>query len=250
MFQIAARQNSLKLRSDVQANRLLAVLPQDALERLLPDMDRVELIAGDVLGNLHGDLEYAYFPGNIILTVLVPVGDRSFTKVAFIGREGMVGIPALMGNAMPHRNTMALNAGEAFKIPIAALKAEFDRNGAVMRLLLRFAQSLITQMAQTAVCNRHHQVDQQLCCWLLDCMDRLPEGNSLPVTQKLIAGIFGVRREGISEAAGRLLELGLINYRRGHISMLDRPGLLANACECYQVVKRETDRLLPDRPAT
>lgn len=250
MPQTAVRQSPLKLRSDVQANRLLAVLPQDALERLLPSMERVRFLAGDVLANLHGDAKYAYFPADIILTVLVPVGDHSFTKVAFIGREGMVGIPTLMGNAMPLRHTMVLNAGEAFKIPMAVLKAEFDRNGAVMRLLLRFAQTLITQMAQTGVCNRHHHVDQQLCAWLLACKDRLPEGNTLPVLQSQVADMLGLRREGISRAAGELRQSGLINFSRGRISILDRPGLLLRACECYEVVKRETDRLLPDRLAT
>lgn len=250
MSQTTVCQSPLRLRSDVQANRLLSVLPQDALERLLPDMQRVELIAGHVVGSLHDDVEYAYFPANIILTVLVPVGDNSFTKVAFIGREGMVGIPSLMGNAMPLRHTMVLNAGIAFKISIATLKAEFDRNGAVMRLLLRFAQTLITQMAQTAVCNRHHRVDQQLCAWLLACKDRLPEGNTLPVLQSQVADMLGVRRESISDAAGELRQSGLINFSRGRISILDRPGLLLRACECYEVVKRETDRLLPDRPAT
>ena len=237
-------------RSAVQANRLLAVMPHDALERLLPDIERVKLVAGDVLNDVDGGLKHAYFPANMIVSVLVLTAGQETIKVAVIGREGMTGIPALMGNGSPHSRLVVLNTGDAFKVPAAALKIEFDRNEAVMRLLLRFAQTLITQMAQNAVCSRHHHIAPQLCTWLLSCMDRLPQDNSLRVTQEMVAGMLGVRREGISSAAGTLRQLGLIDFSRGRISMLDRPGLLANACECYQVIKRETDRLLPDRPAT
>ncbi len=245
-----ARPHPLLTRTAVQANRLLAVMPDDALERLLPDIERVRMVAGDVLNDVNGGLEHAYFPIDVIVSVLVLTAGQETLKVALIGREGMTGIPALMGNGSPHRRLLVLNDGDAFKIPAAVLKTEFDRNGAAMRLILRFAQTLITQMAQNAVCSRHHHVEPQLCTWLLSCMDRLPQDNSLRVTQKMVAGMLGVRREGISGAAGTLRQLGLIDFSRGRISMLDRPGLLANACECYQVIKRETDRLLPDRPAT
>lgn len=240
----------LLTRTAVQANRLLAVMPKDALERLLPDIERVTLVAGDRLDDVVGGLVHAYFPADMIVTVLVPTVGHQTTKVAVIGREGMVGVPAFMGNGSPYRRLVVLNTGDAFKIPATALKIEFDRHEAVMRLLLRFAQTLITQMAQNAVCNRHHHVAPQLCTWLLSCMDRLPQDHSLRVTQEMVADMLGVRREGINDAACTLRQLGLIDFSRGRISMLDRPGLLANACECYQVVKRETDRLLPDRLAT
>ena len=247
MQDIAARQLALLKRS-IQANRLLAAMPKDVLERLLPDIEPVKLVAGDVLDYVDGGLKYAYFPADMIVTVLVLHGDNHSTKVALIGREGMVGIPAFMGNGSPHRHFVVLNTGDAYKIPAAALKTEFDRNGVAMRLLLRFAQTLITQMAQNAVCNRYHVVEQQLCSWLLTCMDRMPNDNTLPVTQELVAGMLGVRREGVSEAVGALRRLGLIASSRGHIRILDRAGLLARACECYLVVKRETDRLLPPWP--
>ena len=248
MQDIAARQLAL-FKHSIRANRLLAVMPKDALERLLPDIETVMLMAGDRL-DVDGGFKCAYFPADMIVTVLVPSGDHTTTKVAVIGREGMVGMPVFMGNESPHRHLVVLNTGNAFKIPSAALKTEFDRNGAVMHLLLRFTQSLLTQMAQNAVCNRHHLVGQQLSAWLLTCMDRMPEGNSLRVTQEVVAGLLGVRREAINDAASTLQQLGLIAIRRGHIRVLDRPGLMANACECYLAVKRETDRLLPDRPAT
>lgn len=237
-------------RAAVRANRLLAVLPLDALDRLLQDAEKVWLVSGDVLYSAERALTHAYFPVDIIVTLLLESGGRPTTKVAMVGREGVVGVSAFMGGAPPPGRAVVLNSGNAFKIPAAALKAEFDRNGVAMRLLLRFTQSMVTQMAQSAVCNRHHQIEPQLCSWLLASMDRLPNGNTLPVTQETVASMLGVRREGIGLAAGALRQLGLIDFRRGRINVLDRPGLLARACECYGVVKRETDRLLPDRPAT
>ena len=249
MQDTAARQLAL-LKHSIRANGLLAAMPKDALERLLPDIETVTLVAGDRLDSIEGGLKHAYFPADMIVIVLVPSGEHTTTKVAVIGREGMIGIPAFMGNGAPHRHLVVLNTGQAFKIPIAAMKAEFDRNGAVMRLILRFAQTMLTQMAQNAVCNRYHLISQQLSAWLLTCMDRMPERNSLRVTQETVAGMLGVRREAINDAANTLRQLGLIAFRRGHIRMLDRPGLMANACECYLVVKRETDRLLPDQPAS
>ena len=250
MPNIDARPHPLLQRAELRANGLLAVMPQDALGRLLPSIEKVRLVAGEVLDDVGSGSENAYFPADMIVTVMVPVDGYKTTKVAVIGREGMIGVPYFMGNGMPLRRLMVLNNGDAFKISAAALRTEFDRNGPVMRLLLRFAQTLITQMAQTAVCNRHHMVDRQLCTWLLACMDRLPQGSSLQVTHETIAGMLGVRRECIAESANKLRESGLISYSRGQVSVLDRAGLQSKACECYQVVKREIDRLLPDRPAT
>ena len=236
MQDTAARQLAL-LKHATRANRMLAVMPKDALERLLPDIEQVKLVAGDVLSNVEGGLQHAYFPIDVIVTVLVLTAGRETMKVAVIGREGMTGVPILMGNASPHRSLVVLNNGDAFKIPIAALKIEFDRNGAVMRLILRFAQTLITQMAQNAVCSRHHLVEQQLCTWLLTCMDHMPTGNTLPVTQEIVAGLLGVRREGVTIAALKLQRAGLIHYRRGHMSIVDRAGIERQSCECYGIVK-------------
>ena len=249
MLDTATGPPALLSRSSVQANGLLAAMPKDALERLLPDMERVKLVAGVVLADFDRNVNHAYFPVDVIVTVLVHTEHQETMKVAVIGHEGMTGVPSLLGNPSPHRRLVVLNNGEAFRIPAAVIKVEFDRNGAAMRLILRFAQTLITQMAQNAVCSRHHRVEQQLCALLLTCMDRMPKGNTLPVTQEIVAGMLGVRREGISDAASNLRHLGLIDFSRGKIHLLDRPGLLLRACECYAVVKRETDRLLPDRPA-
>lgn len=250
MHTLTTGSHALLPRSAVQANRLLAVMPHDALDRLLQDAEKVKMVAGDVLYSADNPLTHAYFPVDVIVTMLLESSGRPMTKVAMVGREGVVGVSAFMGGAPPLGRAVVLNDGSAFKIPAAALKAEFDLNGAAMRLLLRFTQSLVTQMAQSVVCYRHHQIEPQLCSWLLASIDRLPKGNTLPVTQEMVAGLLGVRREGISQAAGMLRKSGLINFRRGQIKVLDRLGLLARACECYAVVKRETDRLLPDRPAT
>lgn len=247
MQDIAARQLALLKRS-IQANRLLAAMPKDVLERLLPHIEKVSLAAGDVLYEPGVEVNHLYFPANTIVTLLLQLNTGTSTKVAVIGNEGVVGISVFMGSVTSLGRAVVLNTGDAFKIPADVLKTEFDRNGAAMRLLLCFTQSVATQMAQTAVCNRHHLVEQQLCSWLLSCLDRMPRGNALPVTQELVAGMLGVRREGVSEAAGTLRQLGLITSSRGHIRVLDRAGLQARACECYLVVKRETDRLLPRWP--
>ncbi|MDP3172618.1 MAG: Crp/Fnr family transcriptional regulator [Polaromonas sp.] len=239
---------SLVSRTAMQANRLLAVMPDEALHRLLPDMEMTTLRAGDVLYDQGTELTHLYFPLDNIVTLLLQLEKRGATKVAVVGHEGAVGVSAFMGGVPPPGRAVVLSPGHAFKIPAATIKAEFDRMGPVMRLLLRYTQSLVTQMAQTAVCNRHHVVEQQLCSWLLACSDRL-NGGELAVTQEVIAGMLGVRREGVTEAAGALRTLGLIAYSRGHIRVLDHAGVLARACECYLVVKRETERLLPDRPA-
>ncbi len=239
----------LPLRTELQANRLLAVMPPDALERLLPHMQKVRLIAGEVLYEASAEVTHAYFPVEAIIAFLLRTTSGSTTQVSIAGNDSLAGITAFMGGTA-QRSALVLSTGDAFKISASALKAEFDRNGAVMRLLLRFTQVVVTQMAQAAVCNRHHQLEQQLCGWLLACMDRLPHGNSLRVTHETMAGMLGVRREGVTEATGKLRQLGLIECGRGEIKLIGRGGLQARACECYQVVKRETDRLLPDRPAT
>lgn len=240
--------HSLLHHTAVQANRLLAVMPSDALERLLPDMEKVRLIAGEMLYESGAEIKYAYFPVGAIVVFLLHIRSGPTTQFAVAGHEGLVGLPISMGDPA-HRSALVLSTGDAFKISATALKTEFDRNGAVQRLLLRFTQAMITQMAQTAGCNRHHQLEQQLCSWLLACMDCLPSGNSLQVTHETVARMLGVRREGVTEATGTLSRLSLIGGSRGKISILDRGGLQARACECYQVVRRETDRLLPNRPA-
>ena len=249
MTALAARPLKSLQHPAVQANRLLAALPKDVLERLLPHIEKVTLFAGDTLYNAGGDVDHLYFPSSTVVILLLQLGDGAATKVAVIGREGVVGISVFMGGATALGRAVVLNTGDAFKISAAVLKTEFDRNGAAMRLLLRFTQVVVTQMAQTALCNRHHLIEQQLCTWLLTCMDRLPQGSALPVTHETMAGMLGVRREGITDAATTLRELGLIANSRGQVRILDRTGLQARACECYQVVKRETDRLLPDRQA-
>lgn len=239
---------SLVPRAALQANRLLGVMPDEAIRRLLPDLALISLNAGDVLYDQDTELTHLYFPLDTIVTLLLKLEKGNATKVAVVGYEGVVGVSAFMGGAPPPGCAVVLSSGHALKIPAATITAEFDRMGPVMRLLLRYTQSLVTQMAQTAVCNRHHVVEQQLCAWLLACSDRL-KGRELAVTQEVMAGMLGVRREGVTEAAGALRALGLIAYSRGHINVLDHAGVLARACECYLVVKRETDRLLPDRQA-
>ena len=249
MQDILVSPHRLQHRSEVQANGLLAVMPTDTLQRLLPDMEKVRLVGGEVLYDAGAELRHAYFPIDAIVALLLHTGQGSTTQVAAIGHEGLAGVSVFLGG-IAHSSAKVLNTGYAFKIPAATLKAEFDRNGATMRLLLRFTQAVVTQMAQTSVCNRHHQLEHQLCSWLLVCMDRLPYGRSLKVTQETVAGMLGVRREGVTEATGKLRQLGLIGGSRGEIRLLSRGGLQARACECYQVVKNETRRLLPDRPAT
>jgi len=204
---------------------------------------------GEVLYESGGELHYVYFPTNCIVSKLYVMENGASAEIAVVGNEGIVGIALFMGGGtMPHRSVVQ-SAGCAYRMRGQLLKQEFDRSGGRRRgtlqhLLLRYTQALITQMSQTAVCNRHHSVDQQLCRWLLLSLDRLPT-NELTMTQELIANMLGVRREGVTEAAGRLQQAGLISYCRGHITVLDRPGLEARVCECYQVVKTEFDRLLP-----
>src|ERR1700687_2966107 len=225
-------------------NHLLAALPTSDYERLASHLELVPMTLGDVLYESGSRLRYVYFPTTCILSLLYVMEDGSSAEIAIVGNEGILGISLFMGGETTPSRAVVQSAGHAFRLKAALLKNEFGRFGPTMQLLLRYTQALITQMAQTAVCNRHHSVDQQLCRWLLLSLDRLAS-NELSMTQELIANMLGVRREGVTEAAGKLKDAGLIRYQRGRITVLDRPRLEARACECYQVVKTEFDRLLP-----
>ncbi|TVR90858.1 MAG: Crp/Fnr family transcriptional regulator [Spirochaetaceae bacterium] len=226
-------------------NRLLAVLKRPEYERIAEYLELVPLPLGEVLYESGGQLDWVYFPTDSIVSLLYVMEDGASAEIAVVGKEGIVGIALFMGGqTMPNR-AVVQSAGHAYRLKGSILNAEFARSGAVQHLLLRYTLALLTQMAQTAVCNRHHSVDQQLCRWLLLSLDRLPS-NELSMTQELIANMLGVRREGVTEAAGKLQKAGLINYQRGHITVLDRPGLEARVCECYEVVRTEFARLLPD----
>jgi len=225
-------------------NNLLAALPQVESERLYPKLELVPLLLGEVLYESGDRLQHVYFPVLSIVSLLYVMADGASAEIAVVGNEGLIGIALLMGGeTMPNR-AVVQSAGHAYRLTGQMLKEEFNRAGELQHLLLRYTQALLTQMSQTAVCNRHHSVDQQLCRWLLLSLDRLPS-NELNMTQELIANMLGVRREGVTEAAGKLQDAGLIHYSRGRIRVIDRPGLEARACECYQVVKTEFDRLLP-----
>lgn len=233
---------------DYQKNHLLNAIPTPEMERLLPYMDRVELPLGQVLYESGRTMTHAYFPTTAIVSLLYVLESGSSAEIAIVGFEGVVGISLFMGgNSTPSR-AVVQSAGWGYRLRASALKEEFNASAPVMHLMLRYTQALITQMAQTAVCNRHHSLDQQLCRWLLLSLDRL-SGNDLVMTQELIANMLGVRREGVTEAALKLQAAGLIRYSRGHITALNRAGLEERTCECYAVVKKEYDRLLPDRLA-
>jgi CRP-like cAMP-binding protein len=228
-------------------NKLLAVLPADVFDRISSRLELIELPLGTVLYESGGHLHYVYFPTTAIVSLLYVLENGSSAEIAVVGNEGILGISLFMGGETTPSRAVVQSAGYGYRLEGSRLKSEFARGGAVMHLLLRYTQALITQMTQTAVCNRHHSVDQQLCRWLLLSLDRL-ESNSLTMTQELIANMLGVRREGVTEAAGKLQRAGLIKYSRGRIEVLDRPGLEKAVCECYQVVKIEFDRLLSDLP--
>ena len=230
-------------------NQLLANLPAEILARLLPDLERVDMPLGKVIYESGVELKHVYLPvSGCIVSMLYVMEDGASAEIAVVGDEGLVGIALFMGGGTTPSRAVVQSAGVAFRLPARALKAEFERHGALQVLLLRFTQALITQMSQTAVCNRHHAIEQQLCRWLLLSLDRLPS-NELTMTQELIANMLGVRREGVTEAARKLQADALIHYSRGRISVLDRPGLEKRVCECYAVVKKEYDRLLPTAPA-
>jgi len=227
---------------------LLAALPDAERQRWLPQLERVEMPLGRVLYESGGSLSHVYFPTTAIVSLLYVMENGASAEIAVVGNEGIVGISLFMGGESTSSRAVVQSAGLGFRLDAQTMKDEFDRAGSVLHLLLRYTQALITQMAQTAVCNRHHSLDQQLCRWLLLSLDRL-QGNELVMTQELIANMLGVRREGVTEGALKLQQAGLIRYARGHISVLDRPGLEKRSCECYSVVKREYDRLLPEKPA-
>jgi len=226
-------------------NHLLDALPTSDYERLAPHLELILMKLGDVLYESGDQLRYVYFPTTCIVSLLYLMKDGASAEIAVVGNEGILGISVFMGGNTTPSRAIVQAAGYAYRLKADLLKNEFERYGPTMHLLLRYAQALITQMAQTAVCNRHHSVDQQLCRWLLLCLDRL-SSNEISMTQELIANMLGVRREGVTEAAGHLQKAGLIDYHRGRITVLDRSGLEARSCECYAVVKKEFDRLLPD----
>jgi CRP-like cAMP-binding protein len=227
-------------------NRLLAVLPDLERERVYPQLELAPMPLGSVLYESGSHLDHVYFPAtSTIVSLLYVMADGASAEIAVVGNEGMVGVALFMGGETTPSRAVVQSAGFAYRLSGLLLKEEFHRAGVMQQLLLRYTQALLTQMAQTAVCNRHHSLDQQLCRWLLLSLDRLPS-NELTMTQELIANMLGVRREGVTEAAGKLQAAGVIRYSRGRITVLDRPALEAHVCECYQVVKKEFDRLLPD----
>jgi CRP-like cAMP-binding protein len=230
-------------------NDLLAALPAADYERLLPDLELAPLPLGMAVYESGARLDYVYFPVDCIVSLLYVMKDGASAEIAVVGHEGLVGIALFMGGESTPSRAVVQSAGAAYRLRSKILKREFDQNAPLQHLLLRYTQALITQMSQTAVCNRHHSVEQQLCRWLLLSLDRLPS-NELTMTQELIANMLGVRREGVTEAAGHLQTSGLIHYHRGHIKVLDRSKLEGRVCECYAVVKREEDRLLPHTLAT
>jgi CRP-like cAMP-binding protein len=232
-------------RHDPRENYLLRALPPTESERLFPQLELIAMPLGKVLYESGSQLRHVYFPTTSIVSLLYVMADGASAEIAVVGNEGMVGVALFMGGETTPSRALVQSAGYAYRLKGQFLKEEFHRASALQHLLLRYTQALLTQMAQTAVCNRHHSVDQQLCRWLLLSLDRL-SSDKLTMTQELIANMLGVRREGVTEAAGKLQEAGLIKYSRGQITVLDRPLLEKRACECYQVVKEEFDRLLPD----
>ena len=230
--------------SSPKTNHLLESLPDTEWLRWKPVLEHVELPLGRVLYESGSQLSHVYFPTTAIVSLLYVMENGASAEIAVVGNEGIVGVSLFMGGETTPSRAVVQSAGQGFRLSAERLKAEFNLAGPVLHLLLRYTQALLTQMAQTAVCNRHHSLDQQLCRWLLLSLDRL-QGNELVMTQELIANMVGVRREGVTEGALKLQRAGLIRYSRGHITVLDRPGLEKRSCECYAVVKKEYDRLLP-----
>ncbi len=228
---------------DPRGNQLLAALPAAEWERWVAQLEFTELAMGDVLYESGCTLSHVTFPTTAIVSLLYVMENGASAEIALVGNEGVVGISLFMGGESTSSRAVVLSAGQGYRLAAERIKEEFNR-APVLHLLLRYTQALITQMAQTAVCNRHHSLDQQVCRWLLLSLDRL-SGNEIVMTQELISNMLGVRREGVTESATKLQKAGLIRYSRGHITVLDRPGLERRACECYAVVKREYDRLLP-----
>ncbi len=234
---------------DSRTNHLLAALPPDEWARWEPQLEWIDMPLGRVLYESGSRQSHVYFPTTAIVSLLYVMESGASAEIAVVGNEGVVGISLFMGGETTPSRAVVQSAGEGYRLKGQAIKDEFGRSGPVIHLLLRYTQALITQMSQTAVCNRHHSLDQQLCRWLLLSIDRL-RGNELVMTQELISNMLGVRREGVTEAALRLQKAGMIRYARGHITVLDREGLEKRTCECYEVVKREYARLLPSQVAT
>jgi CRP-like cAMP-binding protein len=232
---------------NLKQNHLLASLSADELERLSLHLELVPMPLGQALYESGGYLQHVYFPTTAIVSLLYVMNDGASAEIAVVGNEGILGVSLFMGGETTPSRAVVQSAGYGYRLKSQLLKDEFNRSGPIMHLLLRYTQALITQMSQTAVCNRHHSLEQQLCRWLLLSLDRLP-ANKLDMTQELIANMLGVRREGVTEAAGSLQRAGLISYSRGHITVLDRPRLEQAVCECYAVVKKEYDRLLENIP--
>jgi CRP-like cAMP-binding protein len=226
-------------------NHLLAALPATEFERLAPHLELAPMLLGEVLCESGGTLQHAWFPTTAIVSLHYVMENGASAEVAGVGNEGMVGISLFMGGQSTLNRAIVQTAGHGYRLSPRLLMQEFNRSGLMLRLLLRYTQALTTQTAQTAACNRHHSVLQQVCRWLLLTLDRMPS-NDLIMTQELVAGMLGVRREGVTEAAGKLKDLGVISYRRGHITVLNREGLNAHVCECYEVVKTEFARMLSD----
>jgi CRP-like cAMP-binding protein len=239
----------MALPTDPRANQLLAAMPEAEWLRWQPLLEPVELKLGQVLYESGTPQSHVYFPTTAIISLLYVMENGASAEIAVVGHEGLVGVSLFMGGNTTPSRAVVQSAGQGFKLAARHMKLEFDRAGPVMHLLLRYTQALITQMSQTAVCNRHHSLDQQLCRWLLLSLDRL-QGSELVMTQELIANMLGVRREGVTAGALKLQEAGLIRYARGHITVMNRAGLEKRTCECYEVVKKEYDRLLPNQLAT
>ena len=229
-------------------NHLLAALPAQVQSRLLRHLELVTLPLGNVLYESGDTLRHVYFPTDAIVSLHCVMGSGATAEISVVGNEGMIGVAVFMGGESTPSSAIVQSAGHAYRLPRRRLKDEFNRHGDMLLLMLRYTQAFITQMAQTAVCNRHHSIDQQLCRWLLLYLDRLP-GNDLSVTQEIIANMLGVRRESVNEAAGKLQRQEVIEYSRGHVKVIDRAQLEQLSCECYAVVKNETERLLPYLPA-
>jgi CRP-like cAMP-binding protein len=232
-----------------QQNHLLSVLSTTDFERVFPHLELVPMPLGEVLYESGGELQHVYFPTTAVVSLLYVMKGGESAEIAIAGNEGLVGLALIMGGQTTPSRAVVQCAGQAFRMRPKALKQEFDRGGSVQRLMLRYTQALITQMVQTAACNRHHSVEQQFCRWLLLSIDRLPS-NELTMTEGLIANMLGVRHEGVTSVAKKLQDERLIRYDGGRITVLDRPGLEARACECYEVVRKEFDRLLPDEMMT
>ncbi|UZJ57971.1 Crp/Fnr family transcriptional regulator [Pseudomonas sp. KU26590] len=231
-----------------QQNHLLGALPKEIQARITPHLEWVALPLGMVIYESGDSMRHVYFPTDSIVSLLYVMQNGASAEISVVGNEGLVGVALFMGGESTPSRAIVQSAGHAYRLQGQLFKDEFNRHGDMLHLMLRYTQALITQMAQTAVCNRHHSIDQQLCRWLLLSLDRLPS-NQLTMTQELIANMLGVRREGVTEAAGKLQRMGVIEYCRGHIKVLDRPRLEQLSCECYAVVKTETDRLLPYLPS-